>query len=210
MHHKKAYVFDFDGTLVDSMDNFADIAGQIIADHYSVDYTFGKAKYIATSGLPFCEQIEIIFPKNPMNSQAVEVFEVKKLERYFEEDFYPDVAETINFLRSKGKRVIISSNNYQNVINEYISQKEVIFDDILGFREGFSKGTDHFNFIKKKYGFDAHELIFIGDSLKDAEHAYANNIDFIAKVGLFSHKDFKPYLKDGTRIINALKELKSN
>jgi len=210
MKHKKAYIFDFDGTLVDSMDNFADIAGTVIAKHYGVSFEYAKSRYIETTGLPFCEQIELIFPNNQKNKMAVKTYEAKKLEKYFEEDFYPDVNETINFLKKRGIKVVVSSNNYQKVIDEYVEKKNVIFDSVLGYREGFAKGKDHFDFIKNTYNFENRDLVFIGDSLKDAERAYLNDIDFIAKIGLFSREDFKAHLKEGSRIINSLKELQEN
>ena len=182
-------------------------AGTVIAKHYGVSFEYAKSQYIETTGLPFCEQIELIFPSNQKNKIAVENYETKKLEKYFQEDFYPDVEETINFLKKRRMKVVVSSNNYQKVINEYIERKDINFDDVLGFREGFAKGKDHFDYIKNKYNFDNRDLVFIGDSLKDAERAYSNNVDFIAKAGLFSKEDFKVHLKNNSPIIHSLKEL---
>ena len=100
-----------------------------------------------------------------------------------------------------------STTNTYDGIGVYIERKDINFDDVLGFREGFAKGKDHFDYIKNKYNFDNRDLVFIGDSLKDAERAYSNNVDFIAKAGLFSKEDFKVHLKNNSPIIHSLKEL---
>ena len=78
--NKKAIVFDFDGTLVDTMQIFADVASRLIFEHYGLDKDAARQKYFETSGLPFCKQIEIIFPGHSSNEKVASTYEVEKIE----------------------------------------------------------------------------------------------------------------------------------
>jgi FMN phosphatase YigB (HAD superfamily) len=78
---------------------------------------------------------------------------------------------------------------------------------VLGFRYGFEKGKDHFDYVMKKCGLNREELIFVGDSLKDAEKAITNGVRFIGLCGIFSKEDFQKVESD-LQTITSIKELK--
>ncbi|MBI4126512.1 MAG: HAD family hydrolase, partial [Deltaproteobacteria bacterium] len=46
---KKVIIFDFDGTLVDSMNDFADVAASVMPRHFPVDAETAKRLYIESS-----------------------------------------------------------------------------------------------------------------------------------------------------------------
>ncbi len=80
---------------------------------------------------------------------------------------------------------------------------------MLGWKPGFEKGKDHFNYLIKKYNVTSKEIVFIGDSLNDARRALTSNVEFIGKIGLFSENDFKKIFKNGNiPLIKKLKEVK--
>ena len=60
-------VFDVDGTLIDTMQSFADYAALLMKDHYGVEFSEARSVYFETSGLPFRKQLAQIFPGNRMN-----------------------------------------------------------------------------------------------------------------------------------------------
>ena len=107
-------------------------------------------------------------------------------------------------LKARGIKAIISSNNFQELVDNLVNRIGIKFDMVLGWRKNFSKGHDHFSHVRKRLGCKMDEMIFIGDSLKDAERAKDFGIDFVAKTGTFDHKDFK---KLSAKTISSLSEL---
>ena len=188
---KRAFLFDFDGTLVDTMGGFADIAGRVINEyHPEMSFNEARANYLKTSGAPFFQQCEILFPGHHDNEKMVKIFEEEKQEGFFSQTFSEDVRNGINALRGRGDIAGVSSNNFQTLINKFIDREGLVFDVVLGFDKGFQKGKDHFEYVMKRFLLSREELTFIGDSLKDAEKAFANGINFIGKCGTFKRADF--------------------
>lgn len=183
-------VFDFDGTLVDSMTDFARIASRIMAHCFGCDPEWAHNKYRETSGLPFPYQIEKIFPGDQRNKKAVEEFVSEKLSLYQSYPFYEDVEPALSWLKSNDLKLAISSNNDEGLIRRKIKPLEAYFDKIFGFHDGFLKGKAHFDRIKEELNCSEKEVIFIGDSLNDARVARENNIPFIGRIGTFSEQDF--------------------
>lgn len=204
---KKVLVFDFDGTIVNSMEAFADVAAEVMPKYFPIDRETARRRYLETSGLPFFQQLEVIFPGNPSNKRAAEEFEKKKLENYFEKPLYEDAAETLRHLREKGIKVVVSSNNFQELVDRFVEQTGIAFDMVLGFRPNFAKGADHFAHIMREMNCKHDEVAFVGDSLKDGERACDFGIDFIGKKGIFSESEFKRNFPD-TEVISTLADLK--
>ncbi|MBP7125697.1 HAD family hydrolase [Myxococcota bacterium] len=203
----QAVVFDFDGTLVDTMGGFADIAAGILHRTYGMDPTEARRQYLLTSGLPFDQQVEIIRPGDPRNRDAVAEFESAKQEGFFRERFSGDVRKTIRGLRSRGFRCIVSSNNFQHLIDRFVAREsDCPFDLVLGAAPNFYKGRDHFLRVQEVFGLRPDQLLYVGDSLKDAEKALANGVAFIARLGTFRREDFEARFP-GVRAIEHLSQL---
>lgn len=207
MGKTRAFLFDFDGTLVDTMKGFADIAGRVINRfHPEITFETARARYLETSGNPFFQQLEIILPGDPTNSEKAKIFEETKIEGFFLSKFTDEVRDTINQLRRRGDIAGIASNNFQELIDKFVENEKLDFDIVLGFREGFEKGKAHFDYVKDKFGLDKEDMTFVGDSLKDAEKAYNYGISFVGICGTFKREDFLKIRSDIVTI-NSIKEL---
>ncbi len=203
----KAYLFDFDGTLIDSMGGFADIAGKVIHEHHpEISFEEARRKYLNTSGVPFFQQLEIMFPGDPANAEKARIFEETKVYGFFSKSFHDDVVHTINTLRKRGFIAGVCSNNFQHLIDKFVEREGLVFDVVLGFREGFEKGKHHFDYVMKKFSLTNDELTFVGDSLKDAEKAITNKLHFVGICGTFKREDFLAVRPDIVTI-NNIKEL---
>src|SRR4051812_11625031 len=81
---KSLCVFDFDGTIVDSMEAFADLAGTLISENYHLPFPHSRKLYLQTSGVPFFQQLEILFPNDLKNAKIASAFEQQKTTGYFD------------------------------------------------------------------------------------------------------------------------------
>jgi phosphoglycolate phosphatase-like HAD superfamily hydrolase len=189
----RGFLFDFDGTLVDTMGGYADIAGRLIHGAFpDISFERGRELYIRTSGIPFVQQIELIRPGDGANAGVVAAFEEQKIEGFFASHVEDRVRSALETLRSRGHLVGVSSGNFPELIGRYIDREKLGFDIVMGYDHdaGFEKGKPHFDFFLDRFGLEKKDLTFVGDSLKDADKGYGYGIQFIGVRGLFTHEDF--------------------
>jgi len=92
--------------------------------------------------------------------------------------------------KKKNIKTIVSSNNFQELIDTFVEKRHLVFDFVLGFEDGFEKGPHHFEATMKKFSLNPSDILFVGDSLHDGERALEANIDFVGKEGTFSTAEF--------------------
>lgn len=208
LDNKQIIIFDFDGTLVDTMHVFADVASRLISENYGLDRESARKKYFETSGFPFCKQIEIIFPGHELNQKIASVYEAEKIEATSDVIMERETREILKILKDRGYELAVSSNNFQHNISRFIENNRLggLFRLALGFKDGFGKGKEHFDFIKNTLGLNSRELVFVGDSLNDYRLARENDVDFIGKIGTFPKSDFVK-LDKGIKCISNIKDL---
>ena len=188
-----AVLFDLDGTLVDTMPAFADLAAEIIADRYDVRRPWARLTYLDTSGLPFIQQLESVFRNRPENEAASVEFEARKLAICRAARMDARTVAALGGLRSLGLKLAVSSNTPQAVVDEFSEREEFRFDLALGFdpAAGLAKGGPHIDRALAAFATARDALVFVGDSLKDAELAAENGVVFIGRVGTFLADDFQ-------------------
>ena len=79
----RAIIFDFDGTLANSMPFLERIGVKVMMKYYDISREEALDRYRVTTGLPYEQQIELNFPGNPVNEQAVQEFERLKIEKIY-------------------------------------------------------------------------------------------------------------------------------
>ncbi len=209
----KMVTLDFDGTTADTMPTLEKIAVRLMTENYQLEESKARTMYRNTTGLPFEQQIGILFPDKEMNDKVITQFEKEKIESIFDLLLFVDAKEAISSLRKQGYLVAISSSTIQSTIEKYCLQNGLDVDQILGYRKGFEKGKDHFDFLMKKFNLLAEEMVYVGDSLKDCERAQGSEILFIAKLGMFSVEQFneisksKIVIKDLLELIELIPKL---
>ena len=208
----KLICFDFDGTIANTMPWLEENAVRLFNEIYKTDKEKARHDYRMTTGLPFSQQVNIIYPDGSENTNIIETFEHEKISRIDEQQLFPETKEVFESL-SKNYLLAVSSSTTKEIIEDYVQKKGVrdFLDDVVGFKPGFEKGKHHFDYLMEKFSLSPDELIYIGDSKKDMERAYNSKIKFIARLGpMFTETDF--LIHNGGKVIkfpciSSLKEV---
>ena len=201
-------MFDLDGTLVDTMFLFADLAAEVMARRHGDDPKVARARYLETSGIPFIKQLAVIHPDHAENQAASDEFEVSKKEITARTSLDQRTHQALNDLRERGLRLIVSSNTGQNFVDEFVRGSGQTFDLALGFDEtaGIAKGEPHVAATCQTLGLSRDEIWFVGDSIKDGELAHECNLSFVGRVGTFTRAEFTLRFP-GVRVVEHPAEL---
>lgn len=186
----KAVVFDLDGTLVDSMEGFGEIASGVIHKYFGIAHDEALVMYRQTSGLPFLNQLLKLFGNDTRVPQASNEYEAAKLKGYHAAGFFHDVSRALPLLKQAGFKLCVSSNNSEENVTKKMGPHGALFDLILGHHQNFFKGADHFKVICDELKLKPSQLAFVGDSLNDARVANECGLPFIARLGTFHATDF--------------------
>jgi Predicted phosphatases len=190
----KVILFDMDGTLIDTMPIFADIAAQILEDYAGVSIIEGRRRYLETSGVPFAAQLKSIAPGHHAHADMIRLFEQSKVRATARIQIEPRIQATLKMLQKRGIRVGISSNNCQANVDRFAQSAGVGFDFALGWTSTLSKGAPHFFWVSRKLNCYEQEMLFVGDSLVDAGLAADARVPFVAVTSTFSRADFRAHL----------------
>jgi len=184
--------FDFDGTLIDTMWGYARVAAEAMLEHHGIPFEEGHRRYLETSGIPFFQQLEIIRPRSPKNRACAEQFEARKTEGLFACPPDEKTIQGLGLLREAGIKLAVSSNNFQHLLDRWLSENPRLAVDLsLGFDgKGLEKGRPHFERIQQVFGVTADQILYCGDSLKDGERAAACRVPFVGMTGIFTREQF--------------------
>ena len=200
-----AVIFDFDGTLADTMTFLTELAVGLISKNYNMPEDEAKSKYLATTGIDFAGQLDIIFPSHPKNTEVADTFEKRKREEVYDYPVFPEVIPTLDFLREKGVKTFICSSTKQEIISRYCRLNNIdgLMDDNFGFKPDFRKG-DQIDFVMKSNGLNPANVLFVGDSLRDADFAGDKNVGFMGLTRIFYETQFR---EKGAQSVGSLTEL---
>jgi len=188
----KAVIFDFDGTIVDTMPFLTELAVGLIIENYGISREKALAGYRATTGLDFGSQIERMFPGDPKNLEVVAAMEVSKTEGIFGHALFDEVIPALKFFEASSVKRFICSSTREEIVRDYVKRTGIdgLLDGSFGYRKGFTKGRQ-IDFVLAEHGLDRSEVLFVGDSLADAQFVVDNGVRFIGIRRLFSREEFR-------------------
>lgn len=185
-------IFDLDGTLVPTMHGFADIAAAVIAERWGWSTDRARRGYLATSGAPFFQQLEMLFPGDPRNAEAAAEFERRKEGFFHGVTMAPSTRSALWRLRRRGLRLAVSSNNWERLVTSMIRREAPgLFHEVCGYREGFTKGDQHFAHLLRRFGLSSDAGLFVGDSLSDLRRAAEAGLRFVGVTGTEPSESFR-------------------
>lgn len=203
-------VFDLDGTLIDSMGDYADKAAALISEYYGTPRAEARRRYFETSGLPFNQQLELMFPGETCNTKVAQMFESWKDGYLLNVNLSPETERLLRGWRNAGFRLAISSNNLETFVRRLATSWPV--DAALGYRskDDFGKGEPHFQKLEEHFGLSRQQMLFIGDSPNDARIAAQSKVPFLALLtDEFTETDFTRY-SPGVKCIARLSDLNTS
>lgn len=206
MESPRAVLFDLDGTLIDTMGAFADVAADVLVKHHRIERARARRDYLLTSGVPFFRQLEVIAPGHPMNGRAADEFEERKLLATTDVEPTEETVQALAALRDAGIAVAVCSNNFQPQVDSFAERAKTEFALALGFGNGLAKGPTQFDKACEVLDCTRDDLVFVGDSLADAGIALETGIRFVGKLGTFKATDFARVVPDAP-VISEITEL---
>jgi len=185
---EKVIIFDFDGTIADTLDAIVNISNRLAAD-------FG---YKQTS-LEEIAQLKNLNSREIIKQSGISIFKVPFLIRKVKAELnkeiqklkpIPGIKEALVELKAQGNRVLIlTSNSKENVIF-FLEENQMqdLFDFIYSGATLFGK-SKIINNILKQENLDYEQLFYVGDETRDIEAARRSYIKAIAVSWGFNSKE---------------------
>jgi len=208
VQHKVVFVFDWDGTILNSMpsksDNFVKAFIEVIPDCIGLMSVKDlKSQFLRLSGHPRAYIFSQLMHTIGLDSR-VELFARFNLK--FEElnmnclrsaPLFPDALSLLDELTLRKVPIYISSSvpprELQQVVNEtmpFIYRKHI--SAVLGSHESFSKGFGHINYICKESKVMPEEILVVGDDIADYKLSCDAGVDCIVvdRLGTLNRFEF--------------------
>ncbi len=175
----KAIIFDFDGTLVDTLEDLKDaINKSLLINGYTRQYTYEETKSLIGMGTKILCQRAISYIKHSdedvekvFNSFSITYRQIQCNKTHL----FPYVQETLDELKSRKIKIAILSNKVEEntlKISNYLFKKGT-FDQIVGQRKEFPLKPDptSLKYLISLLNVSENEVLYVGDSETDMKTA---------------------------------------
>lgn len=182
---KQLFIFDFDGTLFNTLDQLVYDMNQALQTH---NYpTLTKNEYSMVVGGNLEHFISNALGKNSSTENIKKVKEnYLEIIRRNEDNLttpFDGITEILIYLQEKNIQLAINSNRYTYSINDYVNKffKNINFLDIQGHNPPNPSKPDAYGVMEiiKKTSLEKEEIVYVGDSLTDVQTAKNAGIDCI-------------------------------
>ena len=176
----EAVIFDFDGTLANTMPFLTELAVGLITEEYRMAPSPARERYLETSGLTFANQLQEIFPGHPRNTAVAVAFEARKAAGIYDKPLFADAIPVLRYLRDQGVKTFVCSSTRYEIILKYASrvQLDALVASVSGYRTGQDK-SKQIDAVLAGERLAPESVLFVGDSWKDYLLARDKNMKFI-------------------------------
>jgi len=183
---KGVLVFDFDGTLADSLDMITKIYNVLAKKHKYPSISPQKIEVLrGLSMVAIIAQLPISKIKLPfLYAEGKGEFK-KNLENLKP---FPGLSTVLSELSKKYTLGIVTSNDSANVKKFLLNHKMDYFDFIYSDKSLFGKGKI-LRRVLKKYNFSKKNVVYIGDEIRDIDAAREANLKIASVTWGFNSKD---------------------
>src|SRR3954451_213133 len=200
----RAVALDFDGTIADSMGFLTTLAVGLLVE-LGLERAEAARRYLATAGSEFPTQLDEIAPGHPRLAEVASRFEAEKT-RWMEScEMFTDVVPALERLAAAGVPVLLCSSTRVQLVREFCERHGLLqrFASIDGWRPQHNKSVQLVSAVAA-VGFAAHEIVFVGDTRRDADVARAAGTRFVGLVRA-GHPD--ALAGSGAKVVDSLSEL---
>ncbi len=183
----KTFIFDFDGTIVDTFDSTITILHSIskyTSHNISKEYI---KKEIRTKHIK-----EIIKDFNINSAQMLLIMwrirsELKK-ER---EDInsITSMKEVLNELHKKGYNLILVTSNIESTVSHFLDKENICVFSEIYYKSGLFNKNKIINKIIKKNNLNKKDVYYVGDEIRDILCAKKSNINSVSVTWGFNSKE---------------------
>jgi choline kinase/phosphoglycolate phosphatase-like HAD superfamily hydrolase/phosphatidylglycerophosphate synthase len=201
----RAVVLDFDGTVADSMGFLTDLAVGLLVAELGFERAEATRQYLATAGSDFATQLDELAPGLPRLTEVASRFEVAKTRWMGCCEMFTDVVPALERLAAAGVPVLLCSSTRGPLVREFCERYGLLqrFASVDGWGPGHTKFVQLVRGVAAA-GFAGHEVIFVGDTRRDADVARAAGTRFVGLVRA-GHPD--GLAGSGARVVASLSEL---
>ncbi len=178
-------LWDWDGTLVDTMPKHADLAAECIEKYLKIPREEARKRYLETAGAPFHAQLVEI--SGSEQKECADEYHSKKISKVYKNvKSFPETKIIIKALAENFAELVqvISSSTEEKLIEKWAEKTNLskYFFRIYGYNHG--RKEDHIALVRKM--FPMAKIVFISDSARDM------NLNADYKIGIAgnSEKEF--------------------
>lgn len=209
------YIFDFDYTLANSEQGIAMCFEMLLADEGYP--TKSRREICQTIGMTMFDATSILTGEHDEKRvrELISLYKLRYSDKYMTANtqLYPQTRPMLEGLKAKGSRCCIVSSKTRSRINETIHRDNLqeLIDTIIGaedLKNHAKPDPEGINIIRNRYNLSTSDVLYIGDSIIDAQTAINSGVDFAAvTTGTTSKQDFEAYpcvkiMKDLSELIN--------
>ena len=177
----RAFIFDLDGTLVDSLPGIA-----LALNHALTDA--GLSTYTETEVCGFIGDGMAVLVERALGEQNADLREtvMTSFQKHYQQDWkdgttcYPGMMDLLGRLQNEDLPLAVLSNKPHPFTVEIVEAlfPPKLFSPIQGHREGFPKKPDPTTALQivSDWGLEAHEVAYVGDSTVDLATAEAGGL----------------------------------
>ncbi|MEC8220619.1 MAG: HAD hydrolase-like protein [Nanoarchaeota archaeon] len=183
----KTFIFDFDGTIVDTFDSTINILHSISKyTSHNITKEFIK-KEIRTKHIK-----EII---NDFNINSVQMllimWKIRSELKKEREDInsITSMKQVLIELHKKGYHLILVTSNIESTVSHFLDKENICVFSEIYYKSGLFNKNKIINKIIKKNNLDKKEVYYVGDEIRDILCAKKSNINSISVTWGFNSKE---------------------
>lgn len=200
--HRLSFVFDLDGTLVDSAPGIQSALG---AAFHSVGRDVPQASLRAAIGPPIRVIAKRLVPElSEADAAAIEVAyrELYDASAWLETNTFPDVLSTLQTLRREGHRLFVATNKPRIPAAKILERFRLahLMEDVATrdlAQTKYSGKREMLASLTERNGLSAEECVMVGDTAEDEDAARANGMSFAFVTHGYGEANAADYRLDG-------------